>query len=124
MSKYQSLLGIVVVVVVLICGTAALRAHEIGTTRVTIVVDNTGAYDVGVITDAAALAEKLETVAGRTLPADSSATQLSDVLTAHRTLLRQRMHLTFAGPAVAGPHEPQRDVEVQPEIHISVVPPT
>jgi hypothetical protein len=87
-------------------------AHEIGTTRVTIAVDDTGAYDVGVITDAAALAEKLETLAGRTLPADSAAGRLMEVLTRDQALLRQRLHLTFD------------DVEAQPAISISVVPAT
>jgi hypothetical protein len=103
-------LCIAAVVSVLTCGTAALRAHEIGTTRVTISVDDTGGYNVEVVTDAAALAEKLEGVAGRTLPADSSAALLINVLTRDQTLLRQRMHLTFD------------DVEVQPAIHISVAP--
>ena len=68
MSKRQSRVGIAMVVIALTCGPTALRAHEIGTTRVTIAVDGAGAYDVEVITDAVALAEKLETVAGRTLP--------------------------------------------------------
>jgi hydrogenase/urease accessory protein HupE len=110
MSTHQSRLGIGVVVIALTCGATALRAHEIGTTQVTITIDLTGAYDVEVNTDAAALAEKLETVAGRTLPADSSAAQLLDVLTRDQALLRQRLHLTFD------------DVEVQPAISISVVP--
>ena len=110
MSRYQSRLGILAVVTALTCATAALRAHEIGTTRVTIAVDDTGAYDVGVMTDAAALAEKLETVAGRTLPPDTSAARLMDVLTRDQELLRQRVHLTFD------------DVEVEPAISISVAP--
>ena len=112
MSRYQSRLGIGAVVIALTCGTAALRAHEIGTTRVTIAVDDSGAYDVAVITDAAALAEKLETVAGRTPPADSSAARLMDVLTRNQALLRQRLHLMFD------------DVEVPLALHISVVPAT
>ncbi len=110
MSRYQSRLGIGAVVIALTCGTAALRAHEIGTTQVTIAVDATGAYDVAVITDAAALAEKLETVAGRTPPVDTSAARLMDVLTRNQARLRQRLHLTFD------------DVEVQPALHISVAP--
>jgi len=110
MSKHQSRLGIGVVLIALACGTTALRAHEIGTTRVTIAVDDGGAYDVGVTTDAGALAEKLETVAGRTLPADSSAAGLMKVLTRDETLLRQRLHLTFD------------EVEVQPAISISIAP--
>jgi hypothetical protein len=112
MSKHQWPLGIGMVVIALTCGTTMLRAHEIGTTRVTIAVDDTGAYDVRVITDATALAEKLETVAGRTLPADGSAGRLMEVLTRDQALLRQRLHLTFD------------DVEVEPAISISVVPPT
>ena len=111
MSKHHSRLGIGMVIA-LTCGMTSLRAHEIGTTRVTIAVDDTGAYDVGVITDAVALAEKLETVAGRTLPSDSSAARLMELLTRDQALLRQRLHLTFD------------DVEVQPEIQIAVVPAT
>ena len=112
MSKHHWALGIGMVVIALTCGTTILRAHEIGTTRVTIAVDHTGAYDIGVVTDAAALAEKLETVAGRTLPADGSAVRLMEVLTRDQALLRQRLHLTFD------------DVEVEPAISISVVPAT
>ena len=108
-------LVLAVLALFVILSSAAIEpamAHEIGTTRVTIAVDHTGAYDVGVITDAAALAEKLETVAGRTLPADGSADRLMEVLTRDQALLRQRLHLTFD------------DVEVQPAISISVVPAT
>src|SRR5215207_6527917 len=43
---------------------APARAHEIGTTRVSVVVSEAGRYQIEVRTDAASLLEKLESVAG------------------------------------------------------------
>ena len=45
-------------------GSATLIAHELGTTRVAILLNDGRTYDVNVITDAAALLEKLEASSG------------------------------------------------------------
>ena len=43
-------------------GGAAVRAHEIGTTRVSVLFQEGRTYDIEIVTDAAALVEKLEAV--------------------------------------------------------------
>ena len=47
--------------VLFVCG-AALRAHEIGTTRVSVLFDEGRTYHIEIVTDAAALVEKLDAV--------------------------------------------------------------
>ena len=47
----------------LACG-ALVHAHEIGTTRVSVLFHEGRGYDIEIVTDAAALVEKLEAVAG------------------------------------------------------------
>src|SRR5689334_12453943 len=44
--------------------TAVLDAHEIGTTRVSVNFRQDSSYDIEIVTDAAALVEKLEAVSG------------------------------------------------------------
>src|SRR5437867_13383322 len=63
-------LGLFVVAIALI-GGSAIHAHEIGTSRVSVRFNEDRTYDVEIVTDAAALAEKLETTAGRTLNAET-----------------------------------------------------
>ena len=43
----------------------ALRAHELGTTHVSVVFDEGRSYTVEIVTDAAGLVEKLDAVSGR-----------------------------------------------------------
>ncbi|PWU04480.1 MAG: hypothetical protein C5B51_16650, partial [Terriglobia bacterium] len=54
--------------VIALAGAAALGAHEIGTTRVSVVFENGRTYNVEIVTDATALAEKLEASAGAPPP--------------------------------------------------------
>ena len=49
---------------IVLCGSVA-RAHEIGTTRVSVVFRVDRTYHIEIVTDAAALLEKLEASAGR-----------------------------------------------------------
>ena len=42
-----------------------LNAHEIGTTRVAATFEESGRFEIEIVTDAASLADKLETVAGQ-----------------------------------------------------------
>jgi len=80
-------------VLLLIAGT--VQAHEIGTTRVAVLIHDDRTYDVEIVTDATALAEKLEAV-GSALPFDEK--------------FRQRVKIAFD------------DAVVRPEISYSVVP--
>src|SRR5262249_33716020 len=69
---------------VLLAATAsvALQAHEIGTTRVTVSIDREPRYRVEIVTDAAALLEKLEAANGQTVQAGATPAQIGNRLTA------------------------------------------
>jgi hydrogenase/urease accessory protein HupE len=92
------------VVVALLCG-AAVHAHEIGTTRVAVLFTEGRTYDVEIVTDATALAEKLAASAGGTAPADASPARLQAFLTSFDGRFRQRLKLAFDAsetrPAIA-----------------------
>lgn len=96
------------VVAILCSGT--VRAHEIGTTHVSVVFQESGIYDVEVVTDATALAEKLDASSGLSLPPGIGPDRLLQVLTAFDDKFRRRVQLAFDG------------AEVRPEISYSVEP--
>ena len=91
------------VVVSLLCG-AAVRAHEIGTTRVSVLFQAGRTYDVEIVTDAVALAEKLEASAGSS-PADTRPDRLQSLLISFDEAFRQRVKMAFDAsdvrPAIA-----------------------
>ena len=73
-------------------------AHEIGTTRVAVSFAPAGRYDIEIVTDAAALAEKLETVAGPPHPMGTTpAAQSDSQLAALDAVFRKRLRLEFDG---------------------------
>ncbi len=83
------------VVVALFCG-ATVRAHEIGTTRVSVFFFKEGrTYDVEIVTDAAALVEKLEASSGESSPFDIDSARLQSLLTTHDEKFRRRVKLVF-----------------------------
>jgi hydrogenase/urease accessory protein HupE len=94
MRHQSSRLGLVVVAIVLM-GGSAIHAHEIGTSRVSVQFNADRTYDVEIVTDATALAEKLETTAGRTLKADAPPDRLQALLAAADENFRRRFALTF-----------------------------
>ena len=59
----------------MLCAGAA-GAHEIGTTRVSAVFQEGRTFDVEIVTDATALAEKLEASVGAVLPSGTQADRL------------------------------------------------
>jgi hypothetical protein len=73
-------------------------AHEIGTTRVSVLFTQDSSYQIEIVTDAAALLEKLEAVSGRT----------GAPLAAHDGVFRRRLRVVFDG------------TEVRPEIEYAV----
>jgi len=95
--------------VALLCG-AAVRAHEIGTTRVSVLFQGGRTYDVEIVTDATALVEKLEASAGRSSPADTPPARLQSLLTGFDEKFRQRVKIVFDAS------------EVRPAIAYSVTP--
>jgi hydrogenase/urease accessory protein HupE len=92
------------VVVALLCG-AAPRAHEIGTTRVSVLIHESRTYDVEIVTDAASLLEKLEASAGMRSPSDIRPARLEALFTSFDATFRQRVKMAFDGsearPAIA-----------------------
>ena len=55
----------------LLLGGVSANGHEIGTSRVAVQFGEGRTYQVDLVTDATALAEKLEASIGRTLPAST-----------------------------------------------------
>jgi len=80
--------------------TAALQAHEIGTTRVSVLfAQDSRRYEIEVVTDAAALVEKLEAAAGG--PASvADPLRLASMSPALDELFRRRVTIAFDGAAV------------------------
>jgi hydrogenase/urease accessory protein HupE len=116
-KRLRPLFGLCVAAIAVTCG-AAVGAHEIGTTRVSVLFPEDRTYDIVVVTDAASLAEKLEASAGRSLPANTGADRLRSLLTDADETFRRRFKLTFDGsearPAIAYAVEPAVDATSAP----------
>jgi hydrogenase/urease accessory protein HupE len=97
---------------------AAVRAHELGTTRVSVLLQEGHTYNVEIVTDAAALVEKLEASSGQSSPADSRPDRLQSLLTSFDETFRQRVKLAFDGyearPAIAYAVSPGTDAASAP----------
>jgi hypothetical protein len=98
-------------------GGVQVRAHELGTTRVSVVFHHDRRYEIEVVTDAAALLEKLEIVAGRptgTMRAEMPPAVLADRLSALDGIFRPRLIVAFDGvgdrPAIEYAVSPPTDV--------------
>ena len=73
------------------------HAHEIGTTRVSVIFTQGASYDVEIVTDAISLVEKLS---GQTPPADANSGMLQSQLREFDELFRRRVVVAFDGSAV------------------------
>ena len=85
--------------------SASSFAHEIGTTRVSVVFQQGASYEIEVVTDAAALAEKLQAVSGQAPQSDKT---LQVQLQNYDEVFRRRLTIAFDG------------IVVTPEIDYSV----
>src|SRR5262245_39950415 len=74
---------------------STIHAHEIGTTRVSVLFHEGGTYDVEIVTDAATLAEKLTAVTGDPSSANLGRSELQSTLTRFDEAFRQRVKLRF-----------------------------
>src|SRR5262245_27836299 len=92
-QKAEAILLCLTLILVAIATTGA-RAHEIGTTRVTAAVER-NTYRIEIVTDAAALAEKLATAEGWSTPATSDAKVLEAFLQRGEPAFRRRVSLRF-----------------------------
>ena len=94
----------------LCCGVA--RAHEIGTTRVSVLLKD-GTYDIEMVTDASALADKLEASTGGSAPSNLDPPGYRMLLGSFDPTFRQRVKIAFDGaavrPAIAYSVEPPVD---------------
>ena len=97
------------IITTLLCCLAA-HAHEIGTTRVAVLLHEGQTYDIEIVTDATALAEKLEASAGGQLPAGIQADRLQSLIAGFDDRFRQRIKIAFD------------DNDVRPAIAYSVSP--
>ena len=98
------------VAVLLLCGSA-VRAHEIGTTRVSVLLQDERSYTIEIVTDAIALVEKLEACAGRPPTVQTDPVRQQALLRAFDDIFRRRLTVAFDGSAV------------HPAIEYSVAPP-
>ena len=94
--------------------TTIVHAHEIGTTRVSVTLREGRSYDIEIVTDAAALAEKFDAVSGAPMPSLPPSALTSAAfggwLAARDDIFRQRVAVAFDGTAI------------RPAIHYSVSP--
>jgi len=79
-------------------------AHEIGTTRVSVLFQKSGAYSIEIVTDASALAQKLAASAGGASPDGAGSAELEALLRKCDRQFRQRVEIDFdakrAEPAI------------------------
>jgi hydrogenase/urease accessory protein HupE len=78
----------------------ATHAHEIGTTRVSVVFRDGRTYDVEIVTDASALIDKLQASVGRPSPSDTSPANLQSLLPGFDEKFRTRVKIAFDGAEV------------------------
>jgi hydrogenase/urease accessory protein HupE len=90
---------------------AIAHAHEIGTSRVSVVFKEGRAYDIEIVTDASALADKLEASVGRVAPSNLDPAGYRTLLETFEATFRQRVKVIFD------------DAEVRPAISYSIAPP-
>ena len=85
--------------------SAPAGAHEIGTTRVSVLLQDGQSYDIEIVTDATALIDKLKAAAGQSSSVDTRPDSLQDLLTHFDEKFRQRVEIGFDGsevrPAIA-----------------------
>src|SRR5262245_9002597 len=83
-----------VLFVALLCGST-IHAHEIGTTRVSVLFHEPRTYDIEIVTDASPLVQKLTAVAGDSSPMNPGPSELESALTRFDEVFRQRVKLWF-----------------------------
>lgn len=119
---------VVTVLVLALVAAVRVAGHEIGTTQVTAVLTD-GRYEIEIVTDAAALLEKLHTVAdpaSAATPANAARPEgLQARLEALDTVFRQRVEVAFddarVSPAISYTVSPAEDAASPPlaSIHLS-----
>lgn len=80
--------------------TSSLGAHEIGTTRVSVIALDRSRFDIEVVTDAASLLEKMETVSGEPVSGVTEPSALQQRLNEMGDAFQQRAVVSFDGTRV------------------------
>jgi hypothetical protein len=93
----RTLIAVSCLAVLLLAGGAVVGAHEAGTTKVKALLQSDGAYVIEIVTDATALAEKLDALAGRTPGSDQGPARLQALLTESDGMFRRRVTVRFDG---------------------------
>jgi len=78
------------------CSTAG-SAHEIGTTRVSVLFQGRQSYDIEIVTDASALIDKLRAVSGQSSSTTPTPVNMQSVLQNFDDKFRQRINVVFDG---------------------------
>jgi len=95
-----------------LCGAVA-RAHEIGTTRVSVVFQADRSYRIEIVTDATTLIEKLEASAGLAPSPEKRSAHPQGLLATFDKIFRRRLKLAFDGsdahPTIEYAVPPQTD---------------
>jgi hydrogenase/urease accessory protein HupE len=93
-------------------------AHEAGTTQVKVLLATERGYTIEITTDATALAEKLEVLAGVTPSPDKGPARLQALLARSDEVFRRRLNVRFdgvdVGPAIEYSVSPQTDAGSPP----------
>src|SRR5262245_7346709 len=90
---------VLAVAVVVLLVASVIHAHEIGTTRVSVVVHESRRYEIEVVTDGSALVEKLAAVTGQSPRSSISRSALQPLLTTFDETFRQRVKIQFDSAA-------------------------
>ncbi|MEO8257983.1 MAG: HupE/UreJ family protein [Acidobacteriota bacterium] len=117
-SKRRLVNALLLATVALTLGQPALRAHELGTTRVEVRFDAARTYTIEIVTDAGALVEKLGAMGGGPALTDPNPDRLQSALAAFDDTFRRRVKLAFdateARPAIAYAVSPGSDAASPP----------
>src|SRR5450755_1951304 len=109
-TRISSIAAACVPILLALLFNAFAQAHEIGTTRVTVNFHGGGSYDVEIVTDAVALANKLLASSGAQPTAATRPDALQPLLAGFDRIFRQRVKIGFDAS------------EIRPAITYSVTP--
>jgi hydrogenase/urease accessory protein HupE len=98
-----------IALVAALCGVA--QAHEIGTTRVSALLEQGKSYDIEIVTDASALVDKLAASIGQSAPENTKPAGYQTFLSGFEPTLLKRIKVAFDG------------IAVQPLVSYSIAPP-
>jgi hydrogenase/urease accessory protein HupE len=120
--RHRWAIGLVLSTALAAASGKSVRAHEIGTTRVSVLFQEGRAYDVEIVTDATALVEKLAASADGSSVSELSPLHLQSLLAGFDATFRQRIAIAFdrskARPSIAYSVVPGIDVASPPLVTI------